>query len=332
MLKIVAESKLAEEAFYKTINYIPSSSPFSYTPFDYCETFGYNVATLSHLKKTYEHTKYLKQLIDILYAIYNTDVTQDVENYEEYYLLSKKEKKGLYTICYGKKIFEKLLEIEYSPFITPELLYLINKKNSLKEKLSGNYKPYFKYDNYTILDPAEIDIYTFLEVDIEVLILPIIQQSITSHEYFTNTGKTYISLDTIKYLYLAGDRKGKIKNYPDFKYFADNNSKEMWDSINADFDSFLTELKQIIFSFRALNINTEINKGPTFVEPVKEKMFAELSKRDEYKDIKKVFNEVDDYFIPLFNLGYITYLNNTLQLIHPLRQNAFPRWNESYRL
>lgn len=291
MIEIVELSKLNDKTSYSINSFIPRSEKFS---------FSINENKIDFLKNipAFEHIKNLSMYSDYLIHVYKTyetviseiqkrdelesEIKKKYEGYqywpdlrtindEEYGQLNFKEKLAAIRIRCGRYIHEEMKNFLHLSFCDESIKNLVRQTESNLIKISAPGYEDYDTQTYQKIFSAEDSVFYFYPEDSKSCLEDIIPKYITSKEYFTNLGSSYFAIDTKFFLYLAGNKRGKIKGRENLDDFKINYQKQFFDEL---IEEFLQLKKEITVMIESLEQRDPLLMDSSLSKEIKEQIFA----------------------------------------------------------
>lgn len=291
MIEIVELSKLNDKTSYSINSFIPRSEKFSFSINENKIDFLKNIPAFEHIKNLSVYSDYLihvyKTYETVISEIQKRDeleseIKKKYEGYqywpdlrtindEEYGQLNFKEKLAAIRIRCGRCIHEEMKNFLHFSFCDESIKNLVRQTESNLIKISTpDYKDY-DTQTYQKIFSAEDSVFYFYPEDSKSCLEDIIPKYITSKEYFTNLGSSYFAIDTNFFLYLSGNKRGKIKGRENLDDFKINYQKQFFDEL---IEEFLQLKKEITVMIESLEQRDPLLMDSSLSKEIKEQIFA----------------------------------------------------------
>lgn len=331
MISFIAEEQLKLYKTYKT-EYIPEEKFPKYNLKTYIEKFPNPSNSFQYLSKVVDYAMYVTHLLETyLFINEQNEIYEEIEKKEAdlfsiskdftarmfnddlYGKLNYKEKMAINIINLGKKVYkqaETFLELNVSDKKLKELVEHIRiERKNLPEK------SIMETEYYKKVLPEEEDIYHYLTTDLLKLIESIFPKYFLADRYYTNSGSAIFVLSAEDYLFLVGNERGKIKEFPKFYYYKTYSDTEKIRIIIKDLSELSNEIKTFLLSNKCFSNNDiQINQKSDF-EIIKNSINA-------FSEFCEFIPETEEYFRILFNKKYIQYIDNKFVYHKPCTQKV----------
>lgn len=274
MIEIVIEEQLRIITSYSRDNEILQSfNKYSYLPLELVNLYNKNntvtyllnaKSILDYLEKIFQLVKFTKQTqIKIKDEQKKDKIKLNSTNIE----LSGHEKDYYIEMVYGKKLFPACKQLlSYS--LAPKQLHdwVIEKENRIRDVTEpSEYNP--KYPNTNV---NELDIYRSMCMDLLNMFSYIFPNYFTTTRFFSNTGKSFLTLDDELYCYFIGNKKGYIPMIDKVPYFLREYDEEYYNRIFNDIKTLSDQISEAVQLSQIIPKKINNNDG---TNPIFEKFF-----------------------------------------------------------
>ena len=306
MIEIVIEEQLRIITSYSRDNEILQSfNKYSYLPLELVNLYNKNntvtyllnaKSILDYLEKIFQLVKFTKQTqIKIKDEQKKDKIKLNSTNIE----LSGHEKDYYIEMVYGKKLFPACKQLlSYS--LAPKQLHdwVIEKENRIRDVTEpSEYNP--KYPNTNV---NELDIYRFMCMDLLNMFSYIFPNYFTTTRFFSNTGKSFLTLDDELYCYFIGNKKGYIPMIDKVPYFLREYDEEYYNRIFNDIKTLSDQISEAVQLSQIIpkKINNNDGTNPIFekffeTHEITENIFDYLSKSGQKTLNKNRNKSLKDY-------------------------------------